>query len=309
MDSYNEKLAKSFDQLAIQLKTDRYRSRAYRNAATILRSHPCTIMSGKEAMEIKGIGKSIASKIDELIATGTLSIIEKRNQKEVEKENVLQLFEKIHGVGPKTAEKWYNEGYRSLEDLSKFYNQMTDAQKMGYYYYHQLNQRIPRNEMDQFAAIIDKALSEIGVMYMICGSYRRGEKDSGDIDCLIKGSPSTNLTLVLNALVKTGIMIGQLALGNTKYMGICRLNEKCNARRIDLMIIAAESWPYATLYFTGSKQLNVIMRSKALQLGYTMNEYRMEGSQGNYPAKTEHDIFRVLGMGYLEPHQRSIGQK
>jgi DNA polymerase/3'-5' exonuclease PolX len=104
-------------------------------------------------------------------------------------------------------------------------------------------------------------------------------------------------------------MIGQLALGNTKYMGICRLNEKCNARRIDLMIIAAESWPYATLYFTGSKQLNVIMRSRALQLGYTMNEYRMEGPQKNYPAKTEQDIFRALGMGYLEPHQRSIGQK
>jgi DNA polymerase/3'-5' exonuclease PolX len=40
-----------------------------------------------------------------------------------------------------------------------------------------------------------------------------------------------------------------------------------------------------------------------------MNEYRMEGPQKNYPAKTEQDIFRALGMGYLEPHQRSIGQK
>jgi DNA polymerase/3'-5' exonuclease PolX len=309
MYSSNEKLSKAFDQLAIQFKEDHYRSRAYRNAASILKTHQGTILSGKEAMEIKGIGKSIAAKIDEFITTGKISIIEERKPEEVSKDSILQTFEKIHGVGPKTAEKWYNQGYRSLEDLAKIYNKMTDAQKMGYYYYHHLNTRIPREEMDQFANIIKDALTKIGATYMICGSYRRGEKDSGDIDCLIKGSPTTNLTLVLNALVKTGIMIGQLALGNTKYMGICRLNEKCNARRIDLMIIAEESWPYATLYFTGSKQLNVVMRSRALQLGYTMNEYRMESSNGNYLAKTEQDIFTALGMSYLEPHQRSLGHK
>ena len=309
MNINNEKLAKAFDQLAVQFKKDRYRSRAYKNAASSLRTYDGTILSGKEALNIKGIGKSIATKIDELIATGTLAIIEERDPTEVEKEHTVKIFEKIYGVGPVTAEKWYYDGYRSLEDLQQLYNQMTDAQKMGYYYYHHLNQRIPRSEMDMYSVIIDKALTEVGITYMICGSYRRGEKDSGDIDCLIKGSLATNLTTVLSALVNTGIMIGQLALGATKYMGICKLGENYNARRIDLMIIAAESWPYATLYFTGSKQLNVIMRSKALNLGYTMNEYRMEGPNGNYHAETERDIFNALDMEYLEPDKRSIGHK
>ncbi len=308
MNSNNEKLAKVFDQLAIQFKKDRYRSRAYRNAASELRTYQGTILSGDEAMKIKGIGKSIAAKIDEILATGTLSIIEARDPKELEKEKVIGVFEKIHGVGPVTGEKWYNQGYRTLKDLGQIYDAMTDAQKMGYYYYHQLNQRIPRGEMDNLAKIIDDAL--VGITYMICGSYRRGEKDSGDIDCLIKGGPNTNLTVVLRALAKTGIMIGQLALGSSKYMGICRLGDGYNARRIDLMIIADESWAYATLYFTGSKKLNVIMRSKALKLGYSMNEYGMVGQNGSdFSANTEKDIFDKLEMEYLDPSQRSIGHK
>jgi len=309
MNNNNEKLAQAFDQLAIQFKKDRFRSRAYRNAADALRTHNGTILSGAEALNIKGIGKSIASKIDEILSTGKLSIIKDRDPKEVEKENVMKIFEKIYGVGIVKSEIWYNMGFRTLEDLSKIYDQMTDAQKLGYYYYHQLNQRIPRNEMDQYAAIINKAFQNTGIEHVICGSYRRGEPTSGDIDILIKGTTNTNLTLVLSALVKSGIIIGQLALGATKFMGIAKLGEGYNARRIDIVIIASESWPYATLYFTGSKGLNVIMRTNALKLGYTMNEYRMEGPNGNFPALTEKDIFDKLGMKYLEPHQRSIGTK
>ncbi len=78
----NEKLAKVFDQLAIQLKKDRYRSRAYRNAAESIRIHSEEIESGSQAQrDIKGIGKSIAAKIDEIFATGSLSIIADRQLK------------------------------------------------------------------------------------------------------------------------------------------------------------------------------------------------------------------------------------
>lgn len=309
MNPENEKLAKVFDQLAIQFKKDRYRSRAYRNAASEIRTQQGTILTGAQAMKIKGIGKSIGDKIDEILATGTLDLIEERPPEEIEKERVTKIFEGIYGVGLVTAEKWYNMGCRSLQDLGKIYSQMTDAQKMGYYYYHHLNTRIPRTEMDQLAGIINQALNKVGIEHMICGSYRRGEQSSGDIDCLVKGNPNTNLTNVLSALTKTGIMIGQLALGSSKYMGVCRLKEGCNVRRIDILIVATESWPYATLYFTGSKKLNVIMRTQALKLGYTMNEYGMMGQGEEYLAITEKDIFDKLEMKYLEPHQRSIGQK
>ena len=303
----NEKLAKAFDQLAIQNKGDRWRVRAYKNAASSLRSHQTTILSGAQAQkEVKGIGKSIASKIDELIATGTLTVIEERSEEEKEKDRVTQLFEGIHGVGPVTAEKWYKMGLKSLEDLIKVHSSMTDAQKLGYHYYYHLQKRIPRAEMDNLAKVITDAIQTTGAEFMICGSYRRGEESSGDIDCLIKGTADVDLSRILDALIRTRIMVGHLAIGAYKYMGICRLSDKHCARRVDLLIVSEESWPYATLYFTGSKNLNVQMRAKALSLGMSMNEHGMQGNGKDYPVKTEQDIFKYLGMKYLEPTERSI---
>ena len=307
----NDDLAKAFDQLTIQFKKDRYRSRAYRNAAEAIRNHGEIIESGTQAQkDIKGIGKSIAAKIDEIIATGKLNIIVDRPKEEVDKENSTKIFEGIHGVGPITAEKWYNQGYRNLEDLKGLYPNFTDAQKLGYYYYHHLKQRIPRSEMDQIKEVINRIAVKLGITYQICGSYRRGEKDSGDIDCLIKEGPNINLVSIVTELVNEGYIVGHLAIGDSKYMGIMRLTKDSNARRIDLMVVNPESWSYATLYFTGSKKLNVIMRTKALDLGLSMNEYGMVNHRDvPYPAKTERDIFGYLGMEYLEPTQRSIGRK
>ena len=303
----NELLASSFDQMAIQNKGERYRARAYRNAASSIRNYQGTILSGEQAQkDIKGIGKSIGAKIDELIATGKLDAIEERSDTEKEMDQAIQLFEGIHGVGPVTAMKWYTKGYRSLEDLTKVYNDMTDAQKLGYYYYHHLQKRIPRQEMDQLASIITNAIQSTGAESMICGSYRRGEESSGDIDCLIKGTVSIDLSTILEALIKTGIMVGHLAIGAYKYMGLCRVTPTSCVRRIDLLIVAEESWPYATLYFTGSKNLNVKMRAKALTMGMSMNEHGMTGNGRDYPAKTEQDIFRMLGMEYIEPTKRSV---
>ena len=127
---------------------------------------------------------------------------------------------------------------------------------------------------------------------------------------MVKRTDNIGLGKVVELLIGTGIIAGHLAHGSSKYMGICRLDDKHNAHRIDVMTIDETSWPYATLYFTGSKDLNVIMRSKALELGYSMNECGMVDQKGiNYEAKTEKDIFDKLGMAYLKPHERSIGSK
>ncbi len=164
--------------------------------------------------------------------------------------------------------------------------------------------------MDQIKNVIDKIATKLGITYEICGSYRRGEVDSGDIDCLIKGCIKDNLSSIITELVNDGFIVGHLAIGASKYMGIIKLTKDSNARRIDLMVVAPESWPYATLYFTGSKKLNVIMRTKALDLGLSMNEYGMVNHRDvPYPAKTEADIFKYLDMEYLKPTKRSIGKK
>lgn len=303
----NEKLAVLFDQLSVQFKRDRYRCMAYKKAALAIRSYPNQIKSGYQAKnEINGIGQSIATKIDEFIETGELTIINDIPPEQKERDRVTKIFEGIYGVGTVTAEKWYDQGYRSLEDLRQIYGCMTDGQKLGYCYYYHLQKRIPRKEIDIYNTLLSKVIPGD---FLICGSYRRGEPTSGDIDCLVKSSNALNLKTILSNIVSTGIIIGNLAIGTTKYMGICRLDEKHCARRIDILIVEPESWPYATLYFTGSKTLNIMMRVQSLKLGMKLSEYSMMGNGKNYIVSSEEEIFALLGMKYLEPHERSIGHK
>lgn len=411
----NQVLSQVFARLAAEYEQigEVYRAKAYRNASVNIARHPTQIISGKQAQkEIKGIGKSISEKIDEYLRTGTLSIFQELGVKEKEieasksieekqKESVLNLFEGIYGVGPATANKWYDLGYRTLEQLANV--PKTHAQQLGYYYYHQLKERIPRSEMDQLAQRIHTTFSSIpscseeiweqqfikkfgndllqlkpqniltsqyylwlndwlnratfeqvieqnrsdlnllwskfkqssqfyiqglptltsividdtnflnncnknvNVEYMICGSYRRGLSNSGDIDILIKAQPNLDLSTFVKTLMDNGLLIGTLAEGKTKYLGIGRLNPQYNARRIDLMIVQPESWAYATLYFTGSQKLNILMRNRAIELGLTLNEYGLYDASGrSYPATTEQEIFEHLQLQYLEPNERSI---
>ncbi len=313
MSLINNELSKVFGQLAKQYEDlgEVYRSRAYQKAAIGIANYHHPITSGKQAQTIRGVGKSIADKIDEYLQTGKMKIFEEIKQKQsqptvdIEKENVLKSFQGIYGVGPITAEKWYNQGYRTISDLGNI--PMTDAQQLGYKYYYHLLERIPRSEMDLIAQRIDRVMKTIpGIEYMICGSYRRGTLTSGDIDCLIKGNGIT-LQQAVNKFVDDQFIVGHLAIGATKYLGLCRLDLQHNIRRIDFMIIKPSSWAYGTLYFTGSQQLNILMRNRAIELGLTLNEYGLFKSNGELiPATTEQEIFNHLGLKYLEPHQRSF---
>jgi DNA 3'-phosphatase len=304
----NERLAVIFDDMARDPSKNTYQKRAYKSAADAIRRYDKPITSGAQAKkEIRGIGKSISEKIDEVLATGKLQFLEERPEEVKEKERVIKQFEKIHGVGPKIAEKWYNEGYRSLEDLSKIYSKMTDAQKLGYVYYNQLNQKIPRSEIDQYKIVLSDLWSPLGFEFEIGGSYRRGEPDSGDIDVVGKSKIGVDLNSLLQPLSQKQMVLGNLAIGPNKYNGIIRLREGFNARRFDIQLVDDFSWPYALLYFTGSKQLNIEMRAKAGSMGYTLNEYGMFDTSGvSRPAKTERDIFNFLGMKYLEPNERAV---
>lgn len=96
----------------------------------------------------------------------------------------------------------------------------------------------------------------------------------------------------------------------TKYMGFSKLSRK-PVRRVDVRFVPYESYYYALLYFTGSYQLNTQMRIISKQKGYKLNEYGLfkikeDGTVSNrkIKVKSEKDIFKKLGMDYLEPNQR-----
>src|SRR6185369_8762855 len=72
----------------------------------------------------------------------------------------------------------------------------------------------------------------------------------------------------------------------------------------DLRVVSAAQFPFALNYFTGSKEHNVAMRQRAIQKGLKLNEYELAGADKSVKAKEEADVYRALGLDYVEPELR-----
>lgn len=205
----------------------------------------------------------------------------------------------------------FYEVLRELARKNKLkYPTLTAAQRLGIQYFNDLQERIPRSEIQLIEEKLKTALSglEWNIDWVIAGSYRRGELNSGDIDILIKSKPGFSLPQVVQMLTNEGLFIGDLARGPTKYMGILQYDSTTPARRVDLLVVPAYAWAYSILYFTGSQRFNVLSRQRAIELGFRLSEHGMTDSQGqSYPAKTEEDIFSMLGIAFLTPEERVKG--
>ena len=274
-----------------------FSARAY--AKVISQLHDKTINTYEDLQDVKGIGKKIEKKIKEILETGTLKAAEKA--KEAYNIDALDALQRIYGVGPAKASDLVKQGITSIEQLRENQHLLNDKQKIGLKYYEDLLERIPREEMEYHRTLLEKVIPEMEIV----GSYRRGSETSGDIDVLIKG----DLNLYVNLLQECGYIIEILALGPHKCMAISQVNGK--ARRLDLLVTPDEEYAYAMLYFTGSDKFNVAFRQHALTMGYTLNEHRLESvskaqsKESKVPyMKTEKDIFKFVGLRYIEPSKR-----
>ncbi|KAL1498948.1 hypothetical protein AB1Y20_013469 [Prymnesium parvum] len=308
--SANERLADIFEEMSVimNLKKERFRSSAYDKAAKALRAHAAPILSGAQAKSIAGIGGGMARRIDEALARGELAELEALRRDD----DVLALrsLRQVYGVGPVRAGALVAAGVRSLGALREAVAEgrvaLDGAQRVGLRLAEELACKVPRDEVAAHEAAL-RAAAEGGppLRLVVCGSYRRGKAASGDIDALIthahKDGPCGDLLGgFIRSLRAAGYVTDDLAFGSTKYMGVCRLpGEGMLHRRLDVRAVPRENFHYATLYFTGSNTLNVKMRLRAIELGWTLNEYRLQKANGEcVPASSEHDIFEALGMPY-----------
>lgn len=276
---------------------------------------------------IKGIGSKSIDKIKEILKTKTLNRIETLNTSNKTYNSQYNELLKITGVGPVKAKKLLAEGY-TLESLLANYENptinLTHHQQLGLKYFHELEHRIPYKEIQTIEKYISKILKSIDsdLGFHICGSFRRKAPTSGDIDVLlyhnkiIKDSDLQDMDNYLQTftshLVSQQFLVDHLTSidSPTKYMGFCRLSLKHHIRRIDIRFVPTEHISSALLYFTGSGDFNKNMRIYALKRGYTINEYGIYklDAQGNkkfrIKTNTEADIFKTLGLDYVEPHNR-----
>ncbi len=297
--------------------TKKFQSKAVFNAIKSIEEYNGDIISGSQLKTVcTGIGKGISDRIDEILNTGNLSELGNIQNKH----EIISLFETITGVGIRRAEDWYNLGYRSIDDIKRVVNNgelsITHHIKLGLDFYDDIKLRIPREEIDKIKKVIEKSLKKIDkkLIFEICGSYRRGELNSGDIDIIITNPEYTTnieeqnyLKRIIEFMTNSGFLIGHLTeKGDKKYMGLCRLKASLPARRIDIRVFSYPNYWAGLLYFTGNKEFNLRVRNKAIELGYSLNEYALTKKDTNelILLNSENQIFELLHLPYLSPIER-----
>jgi DNA polymerase beta len=290
-----------------------WKAKAYSTAIKELKQLD-VITSANDVKNIKGIGKSILSKIEEIIETGELERLKDYNA-DGHIQSISDLS-RIHGIGPaKAKDLVITHGIKNISELEQHQELLNEKQKIGLKYYRDIELRIPYIEMkkhDDFLKAIIKELDD-ELVFEIVGSYRRQMKDSGDIDILIthKADPRNNNHIikdVVTYLKKMKYLIEDFASGEKKYLGICRLKHQRHFRRIDLLYTNADEFPFAQLYFTGSKEFNLELRNICISKKLSLSEYGLKKENGQFVDhifRTEEDIFTYLGYKYISPKERT----
>lgn len=298
-------------------------ARAYNKVITQLKNYNGTITEYDDVKNIEGIGAKMEKKIKEILETGSLAAAEKA--RELYNIDALDALQNIYGVGPAKATDLVKAGIISItqlrEEIKSNPKLLNDKQKIGLKYYEELLERIPRTEMEEHRDILNTLLPDEMTEYdtEIVGSFRREATNSGDIDVLIRvpfnvdaKTAKANLELYVKMLEGFGYIEEILALGEHKCMAISRMY-KGKARRLDLLMTPDEEYAYAILYFTGSDRFNVAFRQYAIDKGYTLNEHTLTpikaGVQTPPYMKTEKDIFKFLGLRYIDPSKRVDGNQ
>ena len=315
----NDKFIELMEKLAdIMLKKgEPFRARAYQKAQETIMAYPVDILSPNDLKGKPGIGETIMEKLNEYVQTGTLKVIER------EKNNPVNILAEVYGIGPKKAKDLVDQGITSIAQLRENQQLLNDIQKVGLNYYEDILKRIPRSEIEDYKAIFETAFPNQGSpsakgtdgKMEIVGSYRRGAQSSGDIDVIITSNSPRVFTTFVDNLIKEKIILYVLSRGPTKCLVVAKIPSSDAVRRVDFLYTNPEEFPFAILYFTGSKICNTVMRHIALEKGYTMNEhgiYKMEakkkGEKVNHPFKSEKDIFDFLGLEYKSPIERIDGR-
>ena len=291
-----------------------FKVRAYRQGAeTVLAMEGDVVELAKndELKGIKGIGDALRDKLGELAKTGSLGFYE--NLKKEFPETVFALFE-IQGLGPKKIKAMYDAlGVDSLEKLKAACEEGKVAGLPGFGAKTQTKILEGMAANEKFADrylygsignLVEGILETLRLhpeisRVAVAGSYRRAKETLGDLDFLVATKEGALVCEDFTTLPQVDAVI---ACGDTKAS--VRLK---NGMHCDLRAVRNEEFPFALQYFTGSKEHNVALRSLALKKGWSLNEYGLnpvDDSTERPEVFEEKDIYRVLGLQFIEPELR-----
>src|SRR5438046_10663678 len=280
-----EKIAGELEQIAtlLELKNENpFKIRAYTNAARALETFGGNISSlqDEEALEkIPGIGKSIGEKIKELAGTGSLKFLDELRAEFPP--GILELFS-LPNLGPKKIKALYDKlQVSSIEQLLKSCESGRVAELPGFGETTQqklcdaIARRAAHAGSFQFGQIAaeaetlraDLAAHPDALQVDIAGSYRRRKEIVHDLDLLVATKEPEE---VMRFFVSHPLVESVIVQGPTKSSVRLGSGVQC-----DLRVVTTAEYPFALGYFTGNKEHNIELRSRELQRGWTLNEYRL----------------------------------
>ena len=295
---------------------DGFRIRSYRNAATVIEGYAEKVYDivrnpERKVTDIPGIGKGLAGVLKEICDHGSF---EKREQ-------LLQQFPasslellKIQGLGPKGIALLYEHfKVAGIDDLERICREqkLRELPRMGAKLEEKVLRSIAqyRQSVGRFllsfghktAGELMPYLSETAGVEQItaAGSLRRGKETIGDLDLLVTGPGAPQALERFVAHPRVHEVLGKGANKASVKFGVEGL-------QVDLRALPHESYGAAMQYFTGSKEHNVALRTRAQRLGLTLNEYGMFRIEGNVrvAGETEEEIYEKLGMPWIPPELR-----
>lgn len=308
----------------LELKDENpFKIRAYANAARSLETFGGNLsdLQDEEALgKIPGIGKAIAAKVKELAGTGKSKYLEELRAEFPAA--ILELFS-ISGLGAKKIKALYEQLHiSSIDQLREACQSGKVAELPGFGETTQtkicaaIEQRAKHSGYFQFGQIAaeteklrrDLAAHPDAIEVEVAGSYRRRREIVRDVDLVVATKKPSAIT---ESFIKHPLVESIIAQGPTKTSVRLRSGIQC-----DLRVVTSGEYPFALNYFTGSKEHNIEMRSRALQRGWTLNEYRLaklapdpKAKKKIVPAKIpkvnqEADLYRALGLDFVPPELR-----
>jgi len=315
-----DEIADVFENIArlLELKGENpFKVRAYTHAARALEtlSEPLeTLIAEERLTAVDGIGKATGEKIAELSTHGRLDYYD--NLREEFPPDILTLFE-IQGLGAKKIKVlWDTLKVHSVTNLERACKDGSVASLPGFGEKTAANIlkgiEHMRSHAGEFrfgdvAQIAEGLLDDLRGhpdvnLAQIAGSFRRKKEIVRDLDFIVS---TKQPEAVMAFFTAHPLVENVLAHGATKSSVILKSGIQC-----DLRAVTGPEFPFALNYFTGSKEHNVRMRSRALSRGWSLNEYRFSSAEGRelqQPLPEIHeeaDIYRALDLDPVEPELR-----
>ncbi len=291
-----------------------FRVRAYSTAAETIENLPRPaaeyVHNGEDLTQFEGIGKDLAGKIKELVETGKLAFLE-----ELGRTTPLSLLDIMHlpGVGPKRTKQMYAEldivDLRGLERAARE-GKLSQLPRFGATLESRIleqvrkrlavgdEERMPWREAHEIAGGLTAHLKSVRGLRQVAvaGSFRRFRETVGDLDLLCT---ATKPEAVMDRFLGYTRVAEVVSRGETR--STVRLR---NGFQVDLRVVPDESFGAALQYFTGSKAHNISLRKRAVKLGLKLNEYGVFEGERLLAGRTEEDVYRALGLPYIEPELR-----